>query len=40
MVDKSMTKEEYYEELFTFVKNGERDLFRERFLTLHERDQQ
>ena len=40
MVDKSVTKEEYYEELFTLVKNGERDLFRERFLTLHERDQQ
>ena len=33
-------REEDYEDLFKYVKRGEREAFRESFLTLHERDQQ
>lgn len=40
MTSNSVTKEAYYEELFKAVKKGEREVFRDSFLTLHERDQQ
>ena len=32
--------QELYEDLFNKIEVGDRDGFRERFLTLHERDQQ
>lgn len=40
MTEDFNNKEEYFEELFKTVKEGNREEFRERFLTLHERDQQ
>ena len=40
MVEDLKEREEYYEDLFKYVKRGEREAFRESFLTLHERDQQ
>lgn len=40
MADDIKQREEYYEDLFRHVEKGEREAFRESFLTLHERDQQ
>ena len=40
MIEDTKQREEYYEDLFKHVKRGEREEFRESFLTLHERDQQ
>lgn len=40
MTEDFNNKEEYFDELFKNVKEGNREVFRERFLTLHERDQQ
>lgn len=40
MVEENGTQDGYFEELFTAVKHGDRETFREVFLTLHERDQQ
>lgn len=40
MTEDFNNKEDYFEELFKTVKEGNREEFRERFLTLHERDQQ
>ena len=40
MIEDLKAREEYYEDLFNHVKRGEREAFRESFLTLHERDQQ
>ncbi len=40
MIEDLKAREEYYEDLFKHVKRGEREAFRESFLTLHERDQQ
>lgn len=40
MVEETNTNVELYEDLFRYVKKGEREAFRENFLTLHERDQQ
>lgn len=40
MTEDFNNKEVYFEELFKTVKEGNREEFRERFLTLHERDQQ
>ena len=40
MTEDDKNKEEYFETLFKKVKEGDRENFRDRFLTLHERDQQ
>lgn len=40
MTEDYNNKKDYFEVLFKNVKEGERENFRERFLTLHERDQQ
>lgn len=40
MVDNIETQETYFEELITAVNDGDRETFRDIFLTLHERDQQ
>lgn len=40
MAEENDTRELYFEELFEAVDHGERELFRELFLPLHERDQQ
>lgn len=40
MTEEYNNKKDYFEVLFKNVKEGERENFRERFLTLHERDQQ
>ncbi len=40
MIENLAEREEYYEDLFRYVKEGDREQFRESFLTLHERDQQ
>lgn len=40
MTEDYNNKEEYFEILFKKVKEGDRENFRDRFLTLHERDQQ
>lgn len=40
MTENNSNMEQYFEELFEAVSNDNRELFREIFLTLHERDQQ
>lgn len=40
MSDNLISQEPYFEELFEAVKEGNREKFRDLFLTLHERDQQ
>lgn len=40
MTDNTTSTEQYFEELFDAVNSGDRELFRELFLVLHERDQQ
>ncbi len=40
MTEDYKNKEEYFETLFKKVREGDRESFRDRFLTLHERDQQ
>ena len=40
MTENNSNMEQYFEELFEAVNNDNRELFREIFLTLHERDQQ
>ncbi len=40
MAENNPTIEQYFEELFEAVGNNDRELFREIFLSLHERDQQ
>lgn len=40
MSENIVTQEAYFEELFQAVKHGEREKFRDNFLSLHERDQQ
>ena len=39
-MSENTTTELYFEELFEAVNSGNRELFRELFLALHERDQQ
>lgn len=40
MTENNSNLEQYFEDLFEAVSNNNRELFRENFLTLHERDQQ